>query len=169
MTDADWFNDLLSAEWGNSDDSLSTDLPQPTTATEGTKERRRRSVQADDPYIFITDGGNPIIEPRSVGYREEYVEAVLSIDVETPHSRQRLVGTADDQYDGLIGEVKRVCHKYRSGMDAGAPVVDPGFDIIRFDTYEDEIGKRGAGRWGGLWTVRFITFVQRIGQEPVRP
>lgn len=169
MTDANWFNSLLVAEWANDDDSLSTHLDRPRIVTEGSGEDRKRAVQADNPYIFVTDGGNPVIEPASVGYREEYNESILSIDAETNKGREHLVGTIDDTYGGFIGEVKRICDKYRNGMHADAPVPDPGFDLIKFDTYEDEIGLRGAGRWGGVWTVRFITFADKIAQPPVRP
>lgn len=171
MTDAGWFDDLLAEEWGNPDDDpLSTELNMPRIVTEGDNQDRRRAVQADEPYIFATDGGNPVINPRSVGYREEYVEAILSIDVETNINREHLVGTVEDDYGGLAGEIKRIADKYRNGMrgDGSDPVPDPGFDLIIFDTYEDEVGQRGADRWGGVWTLTFITFAAKIPQQPVR-
>jgi len=168
MTTAKWLNDLIDEEWGNPDDDpLSTDQAQPNVVTGGSQQPRRRAVQADEPYIFITDGGNPVIEPRSVGYREEHVETILSVDIETNNGRQALVGTVEDSYGGLAGEVKRITDKYRRGVDPSKSIPDPGYDIITFDTFENEVEQRGADRWGGVWTVRFITFASQISQDPV--
>jgi len=168
MTTANWLQDVLNAEWANpADDPLSTDQPQPSTVVGGSQAPRRRSVQADEPYIFITDGGNPVIEPRSVGYREEHSETILSVDIETNEGREALVGTVTNTYGGLAGEVKRIVDKYRRGTGDNAPVPDPGYDIITFDTFENEVEQRGADRWGGVWTVRFITFASKIGQDPI--
>jgi len=182
MTTANWFQDLIDAEWGvnalgtedlgtkqlGGSEKLPIDAPQPNTVVGGSSAERRRSVQADEPYIFITDGGNPIVEPRSVGYREEHVETILSVDIETNEDREALVGTVTDDYGGLAGEVKRICDKYRRGVDDDAPVPQASYDLIRFDTFENEVEQRGADRWGGVWTVRFVTFASSISQTPVR-
>lgn len=167
MTDAEWFSDLLQEEWGESD--LSPDIDEPLIFEEGEDEPRQRSIQADQDIVAVEDGGDPVIEPRSLGHRDEYVESRLSVDIQTNESREHLVGRIGEPYTGMKGEVKRICDKYRNGMHDDAPVADPGFDKLVFETFEDEVAQRGTNLWGGVWTVIFKSFAESIEQEPVRP
>jgi len=53
-------------------------------------------------------------------------------------------------------------------MQNNPPVPDPGYDILLFEQFDDQIAQRGADRWGGVWTVIFITFAGKIAQDPAR-
>jgi len=169
MTNARWFNDLITAEWGNENDEFSTDLDRPSIVTEGADGRRDRSQHVrDQPVIFVQDGGRPMFNAASIGYRERHVEAKLQLDIETTFGRDHLIGTVDETYGGLSGEVQRIMDKYRRGMQNNPPVPDPGYDILLFEQFDDQIAQRGADRWGGVWTVIFITFAGKIAQDPAR-
>lgn len=162
MTTARWVRDLIRDEWGEGDSE--TTINQPEIVHEG--DANRRSVhQRDNDIIFTTDGGLPEVRPQSVGYREEYIESTIDVDMITSSGREHLLGKPHESYTGVEGEVKRIIDKYRIGYPFDGTLEDPGYDIIRIDTFDDRIGARGAGLWAGTWTVTFITYASQIGQD----
>lgn len=181
MTTARWVRDLLQSEWDEDNQWREEAVPQPEIIVEG-DETRRSAHHRDYDVIFTKDGGLPTIDPQSIGYREEYVEATIDVEIITSDSRAKLLGQVSDTYGGLSGEVNRIIHKYRTGMESqeskqlggfrlgkrtlGHPgVADPGYDVIRVDTFDDEIGARGADIWAGTWTITFITYASQIAQD----
>lgn len=175
MTNAKWTLDLISAEWDSSADPIEgmgeirDGIEMPELIVQGAADDKGRASQLDTRgTLFVKDGGDPIINPQSVGYREEYIESKVSIEAVSGLSRRELVGTAEMQYGGFVGEVKRIVHEYRKGVHEDAPVIDPGYDVIVFEVFSDEVMKRGAGLWTGEWTVTFIDFASKIVQEAVR-
>lgn len=165
MTNAKWVRDLLDKKWEKSYPGRADDVPKPEVIVEG--DTSRRGVQYDtQDVIYTMDGGLPLIEPQSLGYNEERVEAIIDIEMMTSVDRFRLLGTTDDTYGGLSGEVKRIIDEYRLGVPDGDNIRDPGYDILVYDTFDDEIGDRPAEEWGGTWTIRFINFATSISQSP---
>lgn len=167
MTDANWVRDLLDSQWQESYPTRDTDVPNPTVVVEG--DESRRSVQFDtQDVIFTMDGGLPLIEPKSLGYGEERVESTIDIEMMTSVDRFRLLGDVDEDYGGLSGEVRRIIDEFRLGVPADADIRDPGYDVLVYDTFDDEIGDRPAHEWGGTWTITFINFAEPISQDPAR-
>lgn len=162
MTTARWLRDLVKDEWGVGEDSTSISMPE--VIEEGTEDRRSVHRRQND-VIFAMDGGLPTVDPQSLGYREEYIESTVDLEMITSESREHLLGPPDETYAGIEGEVKRILDKYRIGYPADGELPYPGYDIIRIDTFDDAIGNYGADFWAGIWTVTFITYASQIGQD----
>lgn len=162
MTSAGWVHDLIEDEWGTGPNEPPE---KPEVIKEGEVNRRSAHTKKND-VIFTKDGGRPTVQPQSIGYREEYVEATIDVEIITSGGREHLLGPADETYAGLEGEVRRIVEKYRIGYPHDGELVDPGYDIIRIDTFDDEIGSWGADFWAGTWTITFITYAKQIPQEP---
>lgn len=162
MTTAGWTRDLLDDQWGVGNNA--TSIEKPEIIQEG--EADRRSVhQRQSDVIFTMDGGLPVVEPQSIGFREEYVEATIDMDIITSKGREHLLGGHAESYGGIVGEVKRILDKYRIGYPSSGNLNDPGYSIMRVDTFDNAIGQRGAGLWAGTWTVTYITYASQIGQD----
>lgn len=162
MTDARWTRDLIRDQWGVGENATSKSMPE--VLEEGDESRRSVHRRRDD-IVFATDGGLPTVDPQSIGYREEYVESTVDVEVLTSEGRRHLLGEPDDSYGGLDGEIKRIFDKYRNGYPHDGDLADPGYDIIRTETFDDAIGNYGADTWAGVWTVTYITFANQIGQD----
>lgn len=163
MTTAGWVQNLIDTEWGTG-----TNSPPSKSDVDIVQEGQvdRRSVHTGDvDAIFCKDGGRPTVEPQSLGYREEYIEVTVDVEIITSDGREKLLGPPDETYAGLEGEVKRIVDKYRIGYPGDGELADPGYDVIRIDTFDDQIGARGADLWAGTWTITFITFAAQIGQD----
>jgi len=161
MTTARWVRDVLQDQWGSGDNSPPS---QPNITVEG-DEGKRSVHHLDNDVIFTQDGGLPTVRPQSIGFREEYVEASIDVEIVTSQGRERLLGLISESYGGLSGEVKRIVDKYRIGYPSDGNQADPGYDIARIDTFDDQIGARGADMWAGTWTITFITYANQIGQD----
>jgi len=167
MTSARFVRDLFRDQWGTG--SINSPPEQPDIVEEG--EADRRSVHTGDvDVIFCKDGGRPTIEAQSIGYREQYVEVTVDAEIITSVGREHLLGPPEDTYAGLEGEVRRILEEYRIGSTRGEPlpgtsVQNPGYDIIRLDTFDDQIGAVGADLWKGTWTFTFINYAKQIGQD----
>ena len=150
--------ELLKDEWEEDPfNDREEPVPQPAIIEEG-KANPRSWDYAQGDVIFVRDGGFPIIEPASVGFRDERVEVLLDIDIRTARGRQRLAGAGlDGSYTGLSGEVKRIFRKYRKGYE--------GYDIVKLETFSDEIGSYEANLYVGVWNVRLIKFASPIQQD----
>lgn len=176
MTDAGWVTTVLDESWDPSRDPVEGEgvirdpVGTPNVTTEGGKgDGKARSRQLDTgDAIFVKDGGDPIIDPASVGYREEYIESLVSMEVVVSGGRADLVGRVDEYYGGVVGEVKRIVDEYRKGIPASAPFGDPGYTVLTVDNYADEVAKRGAGLWTGEWTIVFIDHARGIMQPAAR-
>lgn len=167
MTTTKWYRDLLKDEWDDLAEASdrTRPVPQPTIVQEG-QVKKRSVYTGDDDVIIVQDGDFPIVEPQSIGYREERVEIILDAEIVTSKSRERLLGTREETYGGLAGETKRISDKYRTGYPPNAgELTSPGYDILTFETFDQQIGDRGADLWAGTWTVRFITFASQISQD----
>lgn len=162
MTSARWLRNLVKDEWGI--DANSTSISIPEIVEEGQKNRRSVHRKEHD-VIFAMDGGLPTVDPQSIGYREEYIESTVDLEMITTESREHLLGKQNVAYDGISGEIKRILDKYRKGYPSDGDLADPGYDIIRVDTFDDAIGNYGAGFWAGIWTVTFITYANQIQQD----
>lgn len=171
MTTTKWYRDLLQDEWEERADASDRtyELPQPTIVQEGQVDKRS-VYSGDNDVVIIQDGDFPVVDPQSIGYREERVEVILDAEIITSKSRERLLGTQEEEYGGLAGEVKRISDKYRIGYpDEAGELESPGYDVLLFETFDQQIGDRGADLWAGTWTVRFVTFASQIGQDAYRP
>lgn len=169
MTDSDWLKDLLEEEWSLARDPVpeygNIRLPlnnQPKFIISGSPDRRADQVDTQ-PLVFIDSGGTPQREPASVGYRDEHVEAELSVEIVVSGDKRDFNGRVDSDYGGVSGEFKRIMDKHRKGLiESDVSVPNPRYDLIVFDRFDDDAERRGAGIWTGEWTVRFITFAQKI-------
>lgn len=167
MTSAQWSKDLLENNWEENVSLRSDTVPVPQFDYEGQKDRRSSNAMDGD-ICRVMDGGVRDHQPRSIGYRDEKVVAIVDVEVVTTEGVDRLYGRDDEQYGGLVGEVKRIAHKYRKGLTGSEQVVDPGFDRLEFDSFDDGVSKRGADLYAGTCTLIFTTEALAIGQDSVR-
>lgn len=152
---------LLKNNWQASVDGRVQDVPYPgddAIVMAGDVDISRVTQQHTD-VIFITEGGNHSITPRSVGWTEEKSEPMATIDVRTSVDRMRLVGTRDgsnnkEAYGGLKGETKRLLETVRKG--------DKEFDWIDGYEWNPLSEDMGYGFWRGTWEVRFTELAREI-------
>ena len=169
MTQSEWVRDLIEEEWDTSEDPIPGEGVirepignQPKFRVEGSAERRADQVDTQ-PILYINDGGNPTRDPKSIGYRAEQVEAEITVEVVTSGSRIDFRGHVDNSYGGVTGEFKRIMDKHRNGLvESEVSVRNPEYDVLLYDRFDDDSDRRGGGIWTGSWTVRFITFAQKI-------
>jgi hypothetical protein len=172
MADSEWVSDVLTEEWDSSEDPLEEGdqvrdpVPKPDIIAEGARGERASDVRNDT--IFVGDGGDPVVEPASVGYRDEYIESKISGEAVVTGSRREFVGTPAMTYGGVAGEMKRIFDLYRKGVPDDSPISDPGYDILKYEVFSDDTAKRGAGLWSGEWTVVFVSFASSIAQPAGR-
>jgi hypothetical protein len=165
MTTAKFLRNLLRDQWGQGD--LYQGVEKPRIVHEG--EADRRAVHTGDTdVIFCIDGGTPEFTPQSIGYREEYIAIKLDAELLTSVGRERLLGPLDETYGGLEGETRRILQKFRKGVPNSASVTNPGYDVMRVDTFNDQIGETGAGLWKGTWSVTLITYAKQIQQDSIK-
>lgn len=151
--------ELLSENWEEDPDDLDRDrpVPQPVITPEGEHDPRQWNY-TDSDVIFVRDGGFPVIEPQSVGFRDQRVESLLDIDIRTARGRTRLEGEdVGGDYTGLAGEVERILRKHRHGY--------AGYDVVFLETYDDQIGDPEAQIYTGVWNIRLVSFAEPITQE----
>lgn len=169
MVNSDWFATLIDEEWslatnpvpGEGDIREALDA-EPVVQQESPRDRRANQVDTQ-PLVFVEDGGTPTRDAISVGYREEHIEAEMSVELIASGSKQDMVGKVDSTYGGVSGEFKRILDKHRKGLvESDVSVANPGYDLILYDRLDDDAQQRGAGIWTVEWTVRFITFAQKI-------
>lgn len=120
----------------------------------GAREGERSVHMNQTDIVFCLDGGSTQEEPAGIGFVEERVEAPVDVAVVTTESEARLFGNDTDQYSGLKGEVKRILRANRLGAES--------FDRIQVDGFTDESEEYGADIWRGRWSVRFISFAERV-------
>lgn len=174
MTDAKWFKDVIDEEWDETDNPLGlpqdhrTGRPAPTVLEEGNEERRALQFDTQD-VIWVKDGGDVELRPASVSYRDEHVVARIHLELTTSDGRKALTGEVDRIYDGMEGEVRRIVHKYRKGMNGNSTLADPGYDLLTLNVWEDLIGESRAGLWSGQYTIEFTNFARPIHQPAMRP
>ena len=154
--------ELLEENWEEDPDGLdrSEPVPKPAIIEEGETSPRQWDYAQGD-VIFVRDGGFPVVEPASVGFRDQRLESLLDIDIRTARGRKRLEGEdIRGEYDGLAGEVERIFRKFRLGYG--------GYDAVFLETYDDQIGDYGAQVYAGVWNVRLVSYAEPIGVDPER-
>lgn len=152
--------EILQENWDPDAISGRTHVPQPNVVVEGNEDARSVSKRQDD-VVFVMDGGSPVVDPASVGHTHEYVETVVDIQIYTSQGEVRFYGEdGSHNYEGLVGETKRVLDMHRNGFD--------GFDRVDVDTFEDQIGEYGADRWVGTWIIRLYQYASNISQGAIR-
>lgn len=151
------FERLLEEEWIEDADKVEGrihDVPKPAYITREAPDRRRFNLKQGD-AIFIHDEGEPVIEPKSLGWVEERVEEHITIDCYSGHSFERIEGYRNDNnvaeaYGGMQGEVKRILDMVRGGYKE--------FYLIQptawIDLHENEPG----GIWRGQWDVTLVEY-----------
>lgn len=164
-----WVRDLLQEEWSKSQSpvdgkgTIRDKLDErPEFVRHGNSGRRTQSTRGS-PIVYIDSEGETTREPYSVGYRDERVETEFIIEIAWFGSEEELVGTPDEEYGGYAGEFKRIMHKHRKGLvESDVSVVNPGFDLIMVERVMDDAEKRGADEWTVEWSIRFITFADKV-------
>lgn len=166
MTAIQAIQQLIDQNWqGEADvvDGRINDVPKPYILEEKDSNTRRVNLQDGD-YIFVIDGGQPTIEPKSLGWTEEKIETVVALDIYTSNGRERLLGerlndgsndgNVGEAYGGLAGEVKRILDVNRKGFQE--------WDMLMVTTFDDLQSQTGAGIWRGQWELRMIQFASNI-------
>jgi|AntDeeMetagen681_2_1112603.scaffolds.fasta_scaffold01718_3 hypothetical protein len=166
MTAIQAVEQLLEDNWESEADAVDgriNDVPQPYILREKDTDRRRVNLQDGD-YIFVIDGGKPVIEPRSLGWTEERIETIVALDIYTSHSRERLLGerqsdgtnegNVGESYGGLAGETKRIMDVHRKGFQE--------WDMLIASTFDDLQSQTGAGIWRGQWELRMVQIASNI-------
>ena len=155
--------ELLRENWEEDppDQDRKEPVPQPTIVEEGEIESRSFDYSQSD-VIFVRDGGFPVVEPASVGFRDQRLESLLDIDIRTARGRKRLEGEdIRGEYEGLAGEVERIFRKFRLGYG--------GYDVIFLETYDDQIGDYGAQIYVGVWNIRLVSYAEPIDVDTEYP
>lgn len=125
--------------------------PQEIVATSPPNQRRVNLKRGD--AVFVYDGGEPTIEPKSVGWIEERIESKATIDLYSAHSVQRVEGYRNDQdelesYGGMKGEVRRILDGIRRGHKE--------FLYIKPETYRYMHGEGAGGIFRGQWEIKLV-------------
>lgn len=165
-----WMRDLLQEEWSSSSapldgkGSIRQSLDErPKFVRYGNSGRRTQSTRGS-PIVYIDSEGDTSREPYSVGYRDEKVESEMIVEIVSSSSEEELTGKPDNDYGGYSGEFKRIVQKHRKGLvESDVSVVNPGFDLITPERVMDDAEKRAADEWTVEWSIRFITFANKIG------
>jgi len=154
--------DTLDEEWQESYSERSVDVPKPEIIVEGQKDRKSVTLSQND-VVFVMDGGRPLIDPASVGHRDERIEVEVDVQVHTTEGNVRFDGAAKDkEYGGLVGEIKRIRDKFRN-VGVG------GFDKWKVQTIDDQVGSYGANRWVAVWNFKLEAYASPIDQDALRP
>lgn len=131
------------------------DVPKPEHITIGSpQDDRRINLKAGD-AVFIYDGGQPTIEPKSVGWIEERTESHVAIDCYSAHSIERVEGYRNDSneaetYGGMKGEIKRILDVLRKGHKEFLYIVPDAWNYM----HENEPG----GIWRGQWEITLVKY-----------
>lgn len=144
--------ELLRANWQESGvPGRVQPVPRPEFVEAATNDGTRARNFARKDVIQVSDGGDPIVEPASIGFRDKRVEQVIDVRIRTSHSKARFLGrSVDETYGGLVGEVERIVDSLRFG--AGS------YEYIFYDTFREESENFGADVWTGTWPIRFIAY-----------
>ena len=146
---------LLQDEWQEDVEGREMSVPEPVIVEGAGDGSRRAQNTADSDIIRVLDGGDPILEPGSVGFRDRYLEQVIDVEIRTSHSQDRMFGLDEEDYGGLAGEVQRIVDTVRYG--AGP------YDYIWYDTVTEASEDYGADIWNVEWPVRFKVYSDAIG------
>lgn len=128
------------------------DVPKPFKIYAASPDRRKVSIKKGD-AIFVYDGGEPTIEPKSMGWVEERIESKATIDLYSSVSVERIEGHRDDSgnlesYGGMKGEVKRILDQIRRGYEE--------FLYIKPETYRYMHGDGAGGIYRGQWEIKLV-------------
>jgi len=164
-----WLRDLLQEEWTSSSSPVDGEGTireslgeRPDFVRYGNSGRRTRSTRTG-PIVYIDSEGETSRDPASVGYRDERVETEMIVEIAYAGDEEELVGRPENEYGGYAGEFKRIIHRHRKGVrESEVSVSNPGFDIIMLERATDDAERRGADEWTIEWSIRFITFADKV-------
>ena len=148
--------DTIDERWDGSASSVDgrrNDIPKPVNITAGSPNDRRKVSLKQGDAIFVYDGGEPTIEPKSVGWIEERIESKATIDLYSAHSVERVEGYRNDDgdlesYGGIKGEVKRILDDIRRGHEE--------FLMVIPSVYRYMHGDEPGGIYRGQWEVTLV-------------
>ena len=154
--------ELLDQRWQESIPERQMDVPKPIIREAGgadsdSKTGRRAENIADNDVIYTRDGGDPQLEPASVGFRDLHLEQVIDVEIRTAADQNRMFGVEGEDYGGLAGEVQRIVDSVRFGIGP--------YDYVWYDTVTEASEDYGAGIWHVEWPVRFIAYANPIIQS----
>ena len=161
--------DVLEDRWvenigdidGFESDDRPNDVPEPVIELAGNERGNNRAQNyADNDIIYVSDGGDPTLDPASVGFRDVHVEQVIDVMIRTSQGPIRFFGDDGELYGGLVGEVQRIVDSARFGIGP--------YDYVFYDTFSDETEDYGADTWHGQWPIRFIAYSDPILQTGER-
>lgn len=147
--------DTIDDRWiedASSIDGRRNDVPKPVNIYAASPDKRKVNLKQGD-AIFVYDGGEPTIEPKSVGWVEERIESKATIDLYSAVGVQRIEGYRDDSgdlesYGGLKGEVRRILDGIRRGYKE--------FLYIKPETYRYMHGEGAGGIYRGQWEIKLV-------------
>ena len=157
--------EILDERWEESIPERPNDVPKPVIRQAGgadsdsTGGRRAENI-ADNDVIYTRDGGDPDMNPASIGFRDLHLEQVIDVEIRTAADQERMFGTEEDEYGGLAGEVQRIVDSVRFGLGP--------YEYIWYDTVTEASEDHGAGIWHVEWPVRFIAYSNTISQTGER-
>ena len=155
-----WIEDIGELEQFESDDRPNN-VPEPVIRLAGNEaDGVRAQNYASDDVIYVSDGGDPTLDPASVGFRDVHVEQVIDVIIRTSKGPIRFFGEDEEVYGGLVGEVQRIVDSARFGIGP--------YDYVFYDTFSDETEDYGADTWHGQWPIRFIAYSDPILQTGER-
>lgn len=151
---------LLRSRWEEDNKFKLEPTPFPAIVeAAGDGGQRARNMKDNPAVVYVRDGGDPTIEPASVGFRDRKLEQVIDVEIQTT-SQVDMFGKDGETYGGYAGEVQRIVDSVRYGADS--------YDYIWYDTVSEQSEDYGADIWHVEWPVRFIAYSNTIGQQGVK-
>lgn len=155
MTAIQYVETVLQNRWDDSDlnGDRHDDVPDIGRGVRVFRESaasRRKVASNDYDVIFVKDGGVTNVEPQGINWQRERQVSVVTVDIRTTESRERLWGKRDSDnnaptYGGLTGEVKRCFDEVRKGHKEN--------DLVRVPEMNDLSGQMGGQVWRASITV----------------
>ena len=160
-TTLSYLRNLIENSWEEGISGRRNDVPTPFVMMASNIQQTRVS-QYDGDVIFIRDGGTESHTPKGAGWTHRGVESMVTVDIRTQHSRERLEGARNDnneaeRYGGLRGEVQRILDSVRKG--------DKEFDWINGYEWNDLSEDVGFQFFRGTWEVRLTQVANEIDPE----
>jgi hypothetical protein len=161
-TTLEYFINVLDADWQESYDGPAgtriNDVPKPKIVKATDKDEKRVDPRQQD-VLIVRQGGPASLEPRGMQWDSRRRERLVSLDIRTTVSRERLEGTRDannerEAYGGLRGETLRILDTIRRG--------DKEFDWIDGYEYRPLSEEMAFANWRGVWEVRLTTLAEDI-------
>lgn len=177
----DLLKKLLEDEWTESADDVEgrvVDVPKPLILKR--QEKKNHDLSTTD-YITVADNGTTDKDASGINWQTEDKVDRVNVDIRTSAASPVVVdedisgetrlggfragGDGEmgldpyekETYGGLVGEVERICDKYRKGVGE--------YDRLVLTNFDDTSNDMGFGRWRSIGEIELQIDAQCIEPE----